>query len=60
MTSEKSDIEKKLKVWFSNAERVVVAGIGNPIRMDDSVGIKIIRDLRGKVSEKVCLIECET
>jgi len=34
--------------------------MGNPIRMDDFVGVKIVQDLRGKVSEKVCLIECET
>ncbi|MEM3579039.1 MAG: hydrogenase 3 maturation endopeptidase HyCI [Candidatus Bathyarchaeia archaeon] len=52
--------EKKLKGWFSNAEKVVVAGIGNPIRMDDFIGVKIVHDLHGKVSEKVLLIECET
>lgn len=52
--------EKKLREWFSGAERVVVAGIGNPIRMDDFVGVKVVRDLQGKVSEKVLLIECET
>ena len=52
--------EEKLRGWFSNAERVVVAGIGNPIRMDDFVGVKIVRDLQGRVSEKVLLIECET
>ena len=59
MTTEKP-AEKKLKEWFSNAERVVVAGIGNPIRMDDFIGVKIVRDLQEKVSEKVLLIECET
>ncbi|MGC8998449.1 MAG: hydrogenase 3 maturation endopeptidase HyCI [Candidatus Bathyarchaeia archaeon] len=52
--------EKKLREWLSNAERVVVAGVGNPIRMDDFVGVKIVHDLHGKVSEKVLLIECET
>jgi len=52
--------EEELREWFSNAERIVVAGIGNPIRMDDFAGVKIVRDLRGKVSENVCLIECET
>lgn len=59
MTTEKL-VEKKLKEWFSNAKRVVVAGIGNPIRMDDFIGVKIVRDLQGNVSEKVLLIECET
>jgi hydrogenase 3 maturation protease len=56
----KSSAQKELQRWFSKAERVVVAGIGNPIRMDDYVGIKVVQDLQGKVSEKVWLIECET
>ncbi len=51
---------EELKRWLSKAERVVVAGIGNTIRMDDSVGVKLVQDLHGKVSEKVNLIECET
>jgi hydrogenase 3 maturation protease len=37
-----------------------VAGIGNPIRMDDFVGVKIVQDLQGKLPEDVQLIECET
>lgn len=49
-----------LKKWFVDAERVVVAGIGNPIRRDDFVGVKIAQDLIGKVSDKVQLLECET
>jgi hydrogenase 3 maturation protease len=54
------DVKKELENWFSGAGRVVIAGIGNPIRTDDYVGVKIIEDLRGKVSDKVMLIECET
>ncbi len=38
----------------------MVAGIGNAIRMDDYVGVKIVEDLQGKVSPRVHLIECET
>lgn len=60
LSKEKSDVEKELEKWSSNAERVVVAGIGNPIRMDDFVGVKVVQCLRGKVSDKVLLIECET
>jgi hydrogenase 3 maturation protease len=52
--------EKELEKWFSDAKKVVVAGIGNPIRMDDYVGVKIVQDLHGKVSDNVLLIECET
>lgn len=60
MTKRNYDIKKELKKWFSGAEKVVIAGIGNPIRMDDFVGVKIVQDLRGKVSDRVYLIECET
>ncbi|MBS7616081.1 hydrogenase 3 maturation endopeptidase HyCI [Candidatus Bathyarchaeota archaeon] len=55
-----SRVAKELSDWFHGAERVVVAGVGNPIRMDDFVGVKIVQDLCGKVSERVYLIECET
>jgi hydrogenase 3 maturation protease len=60
MIDRKSNIQRELKNWLTNAERVVVAGIGNPIRTDDFVGVKIVQDLEGKVSERVYLIECET
>jgi hydrogenase 3 maturation protease len=58
---EKYDLEKELQEWFRGTGRVVVVGVGNPIRMDDFVGVKIVRDLKGKVpSDKVMLIEAET
>jgi len=53
-------VQGTLERWFANADRVVVAGIGNPIRRDDFVGVKIVQGLQGKVSKDVCLIECET
>lgn len=56
----KPSVQKQLEKWLSEAENVVVAGVGNPIRMDDYVGVKVVQDLHGKVSEKVFLIECET
>jgi len=58
--TETNDIENNLKKWFSNAQRVVVAGIGNPLRKDDFVGVEIVRNLQSKVSPSVYLIECET
>ena len=57
---EPSSFEESLKEWISGATSVVIAGIGNEIRRDDFVGVKIIQDLQGKVSLKVHLIECET
>ena len=60
MANEKYDIEEELRKWLKDAERVVIVGIGNPIRMDDYVGVKIVQDLQSKVSDKVMLIEAET
>ena len=60
MSKRSYGIKKKLEKWLSGVEKIVVAGIGNPIRMDDYVGVKIVQDLHGKVSNNVLLIECET
>ena len=54
------DTESSLKEWLTGAERVVVAGIGNPFRRDDFVGVKTVRHLKKKVAEHVFLIEAET
>ncbi|XHH08826.1 MAG: hydrogenase 3 maturation endopeptidase HyCI [Candidatus Bathyarchaeia archaeon] len=55
-----TEVYAQLKDWLSNADRVVIAGIGNPIRSDDFVGTKIVQQLQGKLPDNVCLIECET
>ena len=54
------EIGKELKNWFADAKKVVIAGIGNPIRSDDYVGLKIVEQLKAKLPETVCLLECET
>lgn len=51
---------QRLRNWLKNAKKVVVAGIGNPIRTDDFVGVRIVQDLKARVSKNVLLIECET
>ena len=51
---------KKILNWFSNAKNIVIAGVGNPLRRDDSVGVEVIKKLHNKVSTKVFLIQCET
>jgi len=60
VTGKKDDTYEDLRGWLSDADKVVVAGIGNPIRSDDFVGVKIVHGLLGKVSDRVFLIECET
>jgi hydrogenase 3 maturation protease len=60
VVARKSSAQKQLERWFSKAERVALAGVGNSIRMDDYVGVRVVQDLQGRVSGKVYLMECET
>ncbi|MCW4017301.1 MAG: hydrogenase 3 maturation endopeptidase HyCI [Candidatus Bathyarchaeota archaeon] len=60
MNNTEFGFEEELKNWFSSAKSVVIAGIGNDIRRDDFIGVKIVQDLQGKVPANVHLIECET
>jgi hydrogenase 3 maturation protease len=60
MVDSEVDTEESLKKWFSGANRVVIAGIGNPFRRDDFVGVEIVRNLQNRVSRSVLLIEGET
>jgi hydrogenase 3 maturation protease len=54
------DIEQSLTKWLTGAKKVVIAGIGNPFRRDDFVGVEIVRNMKNKVSDAVFLIEAET
>lgn len=60
MRERTSSLEEELRAWLEDADKVVVAGMGNGIRRDDFVGVKVVQDLAGKVSRNVHLIECET
>ncbi|MHC1680756.1 MAG: hydrogenase 3 maturation endopeptidase HyCI [Methanomassiliicoccales archaeon] len=60
MKERTSSLEEELRTWLEGAQKVVIAGIGNGIRRDDFVGVKVVQDLAGKVSRNVHLIECET
>jgi hydrogenase 3 maturation protease len=53
-------IEQTLKDWFSGAEKVVIAGIGNPFRKDDNVGVQVTRNLKNKISKKIYIIEAQS
>ncbi len=53
-------IEYSLHNWVIGSKRIIIAGIGNPIRSDDYIGLKVVEDLKGKVGSNVCLLECET
>jgi hydrogenase 3 maturation protease len=60
LAKEKSKFEKELQEWLNAPKQIAIAGIGNPIRSDDSVGVKIIQELQGKTSARINLLECET
>jgi hydrogenase 3 maturation protease len=60
LTKSEGGFQKDLREWLANHGKIVVAGIGNPIRRDDNVGVKIVQDLQGKVPKNVSIIECET
>jgi hydrogenase 3 maturation protease len=53
-------IEGRLRRWLKGCKRVVVVGIGNELRRDDFVGVKIVRGLKGRVPKHVMLVESET
>jgi hydrogenase 3 maturation protease len=59
-TPAAKEFEDRLQKWLADARRVIIAGIGNPLRKDDFVGVEVVRKLQQKVSRDVFLIECET
>jgi len=53
-------LSDQLKKWLRKSRKIVVLGVGNPLRGDDAVGVEIVRQLRGRTSKRVKLLECET
>ena len=54
-------LDVKLREYFGHGERrVVLVGVGNPMRADDGVGPKIIELLEEKPLNNVLLINSET
>lgn len=49
-----------LKRWLSNAQRIVIVGVGNPIRQDDNIGAEIVDGLEGRVPKTTILLKSET
>jgi len=60
LQKRKHALGNELETWLSGSGKIVIAGIGNPIRKDDFAGVKIVRNLQGKLKENIVLIECET
>ena len=50
-----------LRIYFGSAEkRIVLVGVGNPMRADDGVGPKIIELLQERPTENALLINAES
>lgn len=60
MTKTNYKLQTVLKKWLNKSKKVVIAGIGNPIRNDDYIGVKIVHELRNKIPSRVQIYECET
>ncbi|MFA5364857.1 MAG: hydrogenase 3 maturation endopeptidase HyCI [Candidatus Bathyarchaeia archaeon] len=59
-TNQTLEIEPILRAWFAGAKKVVIAGIGNPFRRDDYVGVETVKKLENKTGKNVILIKAET
>lgn len=55
-------LREELRVFLDGpvGRRVVLVGIGSPIRHDDVVGLKVLEQLEGKISADVMLLSTET
>ena len=51
-------IRSELARWLSGARKLVIMGVGNPMRRDDALGLELVRALRGRVPDQVVLLEC--
>jgi len=54
------NLEEELKTWISGFKKIVILGIGNPIRKDDYVGVAIAKLLKEKNLLNTLILECET
>ena len=54
------DVREALQKWAKDPRRLTVVGIGNELRRDDFIGIRLVQGLRNKVPETVMLIESDT
>jgi hydrogenase 3 maturation protease len=52
--------ETELKQWLQKCSKLVVLGIGNPLRGDDALGLEVLKLLRGRLPRNVRLIDSGT
>jgi len=52
--------EEDLTTFLKGCRRLMIAGMGNTLRRDDAVGIKVVSGLKGKLPEGIELLDCGT
>jgi hydrogenase 3 maturation protease len=52
--------QNQLDEWLKDVRKIVVMGIGNPMRKDDAVGIHVVTNMIGSVSNRVELMRVDT
>ncbi|MBS7623708.1 hydrogenase maturation peptidase HycI [Candidatus Bathyarchaeota archaeon] len=52
--------EKALAEWLSDYSRLVLAGVGNPLRGDDGLGVEVAARLAGRVPQDTMVVDCGT
>lgn len=54
---EYENLREDLESWLQGCSKLVIFGIGNPLKGDDALGLEILRSLRGKVPGSVKIIK---
>ncbi|MEM2272909.1 MAG: hydrogenase maturation peptidase HycI [Candidatus Bathyarchaeia archaeon] len=49
-------IKNGLKSWLSGYQRLVILGVGNPLRGDDSLGLEILKRMKSRFPKNVRII----
>ncbi|MBS7615336.1 hydrogenase maturation peptidase HycI [Candidatus Bathyarchaeota archaeon] len=58
--NKKVSLKNQLFRWIRGCKRLVVLGVGNPMRGDDAVGIEVVKRLFRRVPEWIRVLDCGT
>lgn len=54
------NVRQMLMDWLGQEFRLVIIGIGNLLKSDDGLGVVIVKELQGKTTDNILLIDCGT
>lgn len=60
---EDRKVIKRIAGWLTDRKKLIVMGVGNPLKGDDAIGIMVVRELekhKNALQEEVIFINCET